>query len=197
MFTGIVTATGTIASIEPQASCHRVAIQTDLDLSDGKVGESIAINGCCLTAVALEGGGFQVDVAQESLQVTTLGALQVGDRVNLERALRLSDRLGGHWVQGHVDGIGSLKAREPAEEGELWRITYPPELRRYLVTKGSMTVDGVSLTLNRVDPEVFEIFLIPHTLQATNFADRQIGDALNLEIDILGKYIETLLKERR
>ncbi len=200
MFTGIVAGTGLIQSIEEQNSCHRVTLSTDLDLSDGSIGESIAVNGCCLTVVEFVEAGFKVDVAQESLNVTTLGQLQPGSEVNLERAMRLTDRLGGHWVQGHVDGIGSLLKREPASrqggpaaEGELWVIRFPAELRRYLVKKGSITVDGVSLTLNEVADDTFEIFLIPHTLEVTNLGARKPGDALNLEVDILGKYIETLL----
>lgn len=192
MFTGIVTATGTIAQIEPCASSQRMTIKTNLDLRDGKLGESIAVNGCCLTVVALIDGGFSVDVAKESLAVTTLGQLEEGGTVNLERALRLSDRLGGHWVQGHVDGIGTLERREPHPEGELWRIKFPQALAKYIVKKGSITVDGVSLTVNEVGDDRFEIFLIPHTLAETNFAARQVGDSLNLEVDILAKYVEKL-----
>ncbi len=197
MFTGIVAGTGKIESIEPRQASHRMSITTDLDLSDGKVGESIAINGCCLTVVSWVESGFEVDVAKESLKVTTLGELQLGSVVNLERAMRLSDRLGGHWVQGHVDGVGTLERREPESEGELWSIAYPEELGRYMVPKGSITMDGVSLTLNAVSPQAFEIFLIPHTLEVTNLGERQPGDHLNLEVDILGKYIETLMAKRR
>jgi len=197
MFTGIIQATGRVQAIEAQASCHRLSIQTDLDLSDGQVGESIAVNGCCLTAVSFGAGGFQVDVALESLKITSLGELKIGDSVNLERALRLADRLGGHWVQGHVDGIGTLERREPAEQGELWAIAYPPDLGKYLIKKGSITVQGVSLTLNEVTPEYFEIFLIPHTLEVTTLGDLAVKTPLNLEVDILGKYIETLLAYTR
>jgi len=149
MFTGIVTAVGVVESVEDRAQCRRIVINTDMDLGDGELGESIAINGCCLTVVEFVSGGFAVDVAQESLKVTTLGGLQAGARVNLERALRLSDRLGGHWVQGHVDGIGTLVDKETQAEGELWEVTFPPELAKYLVKKGSITIDGVSLTLNK------------------------------------------------
>jgi riboflavin synthase len=197
MFTGIVTATGTIAQIEPRESSHRLTIKTALDLSDAQLGESIAVNGCCLTVVALIDGGFSVDVAKESLAVTTLGQLEEGGTVNLERALRMSDRLGGHWVQGHVDGIGTLEKREPHSEGELWRVKFPAALAKYIVKKGSITVDGVSLTVNAVEPQVFEIFLIPHTLQMSTLGQRHAGDRLNLEVDILAKYIETLLASGR
>ncbi len=208
MFTGIVQATGKISSIEPQEVCHRVSIQTDLNLLDGSVGESIAVNGCCLTAVSFENGGFQVDIAKESLAITTLGNLEVGDPVNLERAMQLGDRFGGHWVQGHVDGVGTLIRREVAEQarlagddksrqGELWEIQYPQALQKYLVKKGSITIDGVSLTLNEVKAESFEIFLIPHTLEMTTFGGFSMEQCVNLEVDILGKYIETLLSPLR
>lgn len=196
MFTGIVAETGTIAAIDPGTTSKRLIIKTALDLSDGKIGESISVNGCCLTVVEFTDKDIQVDVALESLKVTTLGELGVGAKVNLERALRLSDRLGGHWVQGHVDGVGRLLKRESHPEGELWQIEFPNDLRRYLVKKGSITVDGVSLTLNEVTDSHFEIFLIPHTLQVTNFAEKKLGERVNLEVDILGKYIETLLAER-
>jgi riboflavin synthase len=192
MFTGIITATGSVASIAVNESCHRFRIETGLDLSDAQVGESIAVNGCCLTVVELVSKGFEVDVAKESLAVTTLGSFQEGETVNLERALRLSDRLGGHWVQGHVDGIGTLEAKEPADEGELWRISFPKGLRRYMVKKGSITIDGVSLTLNEVGDDFLEVFLIPHTLQETHFKGKALGASLNLEVDILAKYIESL-----
>lgn len=197
MFTGIVTATGEVSLMEPRESSQRLTIRTDLDLSDGKIGESISVSGCCLTVVEFVAGGFAVDVAKESLAVTTLGQLKIGDTVNLERAMRLSDRLGGHWVQGHVDAVGTLKQKEAYPEGELWTITFPQELRKYLVKKGSITVDGVSLTLNEVREASFEIFLIPHTLEATNFRDKDLESQVNLEVDILGKYIETLLAQGR
>lgn len=193
MFTGIVTALGKVTQIDVLESCHRLVIQTDLDLSDGQLGESIAVNGCCLTVVELLEQGFAVDVAHESLQVTTLGALKVGDPVNLERALRVSDRLGGHWVQGHVDAVGQVKGRTSFPQGELWVIAFPNEWARYLVPKGSITVNGVSLTVNSIVQETFELFLIPHTLQHTTFAFLNIGDAVNLEFDILGKYMERLM----
>jgi len=197
MFTGIVAATGTVTAIETHQSSRVLTITTTLDLSDGKRGESIALNGCCLTVIDFVADGFQVEAAQETLAVTTLGRLQKGDGINLERALCLRDRLGGHWVQGHVDGIASLQSRQAYSEGELWRLTLPAELKRYLVKKGSITVDGVSLTVNHVASEgsqpSFDVFLIPHTLDATNFKDRQIGDSLNLEVDILAKYVESLL----
>ena len=197
MFTGLVEASGTIAESADKASSRRLTIATDLDLNDAKIGESIAVNGCCLTVVSFDDAGFAVDVAKESLEVTTLGGLEVGATVNLERALRVGQTMGGHWVQGHVDGIGTLQSREPASEGELWRIAYPQPLGRYIAPKGSITVDGVSLTVNAVTPQAFEIFLIPHTLQVTTLAERQEGEPLNLEVDILAKYIETLQASRR
>jgi len=197
MFTGLVEATGTIAESADKASSRRLTIATDLDLNDAKIGESIAVNGCCLTVVSLDDAGFTVDVAKESLQVTTLGGFEVGATVNLERALRVGQTMGGHWVQGHVDGIGTLQSREPASEGESWKISYPQELGRYIAAKGSITVDGVSLTVNAVTPQAFEIFLIPHTLQVTTLGQCQEGEPLNLEVDILAKYIETLQASRR
>ncbi len=197
MFTGIVVGTGVVRSIERRRSSRRVVIQSKTSLKGLKKGESIAVNGCCLTVVTHSPKSFTVDIAKESLAVTTLGNLKKGEVVNLERALQLSDRLGGHWVTGHIDTIGTLTKKAPFPEGELWTIRYPKKFQKYLVLKGSITVEGVSLTLNRVGPTTFEIFLIPHTLAETNFVHREVKDRLNLEVDILGKYIESLLKHRK
>lgn len=196
MFTGIVEGTGKVAKIAARETCHRMLIETDLDISDARLGESISVNGVCLTIVNLVPRGFEVDVALESLKITTLGKLRVGTVINLERALRITDRLGGHLVQGHVDAVGTVRKRETYPEGELWVIEFPERLRRYFVKKGSICVDGVSLTLNEVTENTFEIYLIPHTLAVTNLGEIKVGDGVNLEVDVLGKYIETLLANR-
>lgn len=197
MFTGIIAGVGTILSIDQREHCHRVLIKTPLDLSDAKLGESIAVSGVCLTVVWHGPDQFAVDVAKESLQITTLGELKVGDLVNLERALKVSDRLGGHWVQGHVDGTGILLEKKPYPEGEALTIEFPAPLRKYCVKKGSLAIEGVSLTINEIQDNTLQVFLIPHTVKATNFHTKSVGSRLNLEVDILGKYIATWLEARK
>jgi riboflavin synthase len=195
MFTGIVEELGTVRGITPVATGARFEIEAHTVLEDAHLGDSISVNGCCLTVVALNDGYYDVDAVEESLRVTSLGRLRVGDRVNLERSVRLADRLGGHLVQGHVDGIGTLIAREPAPDGsQVVRIEAPREVLRYVVYKGSIAVDGISLTVAAVDSSSFSIALIPHTQSVTTLGFRQPGDQVNLEVDILAKYIEKLLK---
>lgn len=195
MFTGIVEYTQEVFSVVTAAECCRLSISRPLTWNDLKTGESIAVNGCCLTLVKDTESAIEFDVAQESLQITTLGHLTAGDSVHLERALRLSDRLGGHWVQGHVDAIAILDAIEVHPNGQLWHLKFPAQLAKYMIHKGSVTLDGVSLTVNKVDADYFEVFLIPHTLEITRFGAMESGAALNLEVDVLGKYIEHLLKK--
>lgn len=196
MFTGIITATGTIARVQRLPQGARVAIDAAWDEATYELGESIAVDGCCLTVVAFEGSVFEAEASQETLDVTTLGARGVGARVNLEKAMRMGDRLGGHMVSGHVDGTGTLHAVEAV--GDCFRTVFsaPKELLRYLIPKGSVTVDGISLTVNSFDDAAgtFEVMIVPHTRSHTALGDRQPGDGVNLEADLLGKYVERLLQ---
>jgi riboflavin synthase len=193
MFTGIIQSTGRVTRSEPRGGDLRFTlIAPDFDASDIALGDSIAVSGCCLTVVEREGDTLAFDVSNESLGLTTLGGLGIGDRVNLEKALRLSDRLGGHLVSGHVDGIGTIAAIEPDARSQRWRIAAPHGLMRYIAAKGSVCVDGVSLTVNAVDDDGFEVNLVPHTVAHTTFAERRAGDRVNLEIDMLARYVERL-----
>lgn len=193
MFTGIIEATGTVLRAEPRGGDLRFTIaMPTLDREDVALGDSIAVSGCCLTVVAMDGHALAFDVSNETLSLTTLGDLREGDKVNLEKALRLSDRLGGHLVSGHVDGVGTIAAIDPDARSQRWRIAAPRELMRYIAAKGSVCVDGVSLTVNAVTDESFEVNLIPHTVAATTFGDRRVGDRVNLEIDMLARYVERL-----
>lgn len=194
MFTGIVAATGTVASLEPRGGDLRIVIDAgDLDRSGLDLGESIAVSGCCLTLAARDGAQLAFDVSNESLALTTLDALREGDAVNLERALRLADRLGGHLVSGHVDGVGTIAAIGPDARSQRWTLQAPAALMRYIAPKGSICVDGVSLTVNAVDEDRFEVNLVPHTLAATTFGGKHEGDRVNLEVDMLARYLERLL----
>jgi riboflavin synthase len=193
MFTGIVEAVGEVREVKPRGLDAGVIIGAGaLDLADVKVGDSIAVNGCCLTVVELTPQAFRVDVSRETLERTV--GLEVGAHVNLEKALRASDRLGGHLVTGHVDGLGEVTRWEPV--GESWRleVCLPGELARYLARKGSITVNGVSLTVNQVEDDRFEVNLIPHTLEVTNLKSLRIGARVNIEVDLLARYIERLLR---
>jgi len=193
MFTGIIQSTGRVTRSEPRGGDLRFTLGApDFDATDVALGDSIAVSGCCLTVVEREGDTLAFDVSNESLALSTLGALGVGDRVNLEKALRLSDRLGGHLVSGHVDGTGSIASIEPDARSQRWRIAAPHELMRYIAAKGSVCVDGVSLTVNAVDGNEFEVNLIPHTVAHTTFGDRHAGDRVNLEVDMLARYVERL-----
>ncbi|MGH1562922.1 riboflavin synthase [Mumia sp. DW29H23] len=193
MFTGIVEELGSIAGIEEQDDAIRLTVRGPLVVSDAGHGDSIAVNGCCLTVTDHDAETFTVDVMKESLDKTSLGALAVGDPVNLERAMRADGRFGGHVVQGHVDGTGTISARTPSEHWEVVSVAYPSELGRYLVAKGSITVDGTSLTVVDVDDETFTVSLIPTTLAATTLGTKQPGDPVNLEVDVLAKYVEKML----
>jgi len=193
MFTGIVETTGTIAGLTPVQKGARILVRAPaLDLSDVRIGDSICVDGVCLTAVALEGDAFAVDVSQETLD-RTAGFLP-GASVNLEKALRLSDRLGGHLVSGHVDGCGEVLRFEPVGESWLLELRCQAGLERYIAHKGSVTVNGVSLTVNRVHGREFAINLIPHTLQVTNLNSLSPGVRVNLEVDLLARYLERLLE---
>lgn len=199
MFTGIVQDVGTVQEVAPGGLGNvRLRVAAPAALRDARVGDSIAVCGVCLTVTALgpDGGWFEADVVPETLSRTTLGGLRTGDAVNLEPCLRPVDRLGGHIVQGHVDAVG--RVRDVAREGDGVRMTIeaPPSVLRYVVEKGSIAVDGVSLTVAGLRPGAFEVALIPHTLRATTLGRRRPGDAVNLEADILGKYVERLLQGR-
>jgi riboflavin synthase len=194
MFTGIITGVGTLAERAALGGDARLRIDTGtLPFTDPAVGESIAVNGTCLTVVAFDAASFVADASAETLDLTTLGALEVGRTVNLERALRADDRLGGHLVSGHVDGIGRVLDIVPDARAQRWRISMPPMLSKYVARKGSICVDGVSLTVNAADHGVFEVALVPHTIAHTAFAATREGDAVNLEIDLVARYVERLL----
>jgi riboflavin synthase len=194
MFTGIITAVGSITALQPRGGDVRLRIATGkLDLSDVQLGDSIAVSGVCLTAVELSGDGFWADASRETLERTILGEAAPGMRVNLEKALTPTTRLGGHLVSGHVDGIGAVTEWRP--DGRSWRlrIQAPDVLARYIAEKGSICVDGVSLTVNRVDGAAFELNIVPHTLAETTFVDFKIGRRVNLEVDLIARYLERLL----
>lgn len=193
MFTGIVEELGTVEAVEDQGDAIRLTIRAGTVLSDAGLGDSIAVNGCCLTVAERTGETWTADVMQETLDKTSLYGVRPGDRVNLERAVTVDKRLGGHIVQGHVDGVGQVVRRTPSEHWELVEVSLPSELSRYLVDKGSITVDGVSLTVVEAGPESFTISLIPETLARTTLGFRSPGDRVNLEADVIAKHVEKLL----
>ena len=197
MFTGLVQGVGELLAREARGGDARLRIAFGtLDAAGVVPGESIAVNGACLTVVAFDAAAFEVDASNETLSLTTLGTLPVGATLNLERALRADERLGGHLVSGHVDGVGRVLTIEPDARAQRWRIAAPAPLRRYIAKKGSICVDGVSLTVNETDDEGFEVALIPHTVAHTAFATTRPGDAVNLEVDLVARYVERLLAER-
>jgi len=198
MFTGIIESIGTIARIERRGGDVRLHVDAgSLGLDDVKLGDSISVSGVCLTAVEIDGAVFTVDVSTETLARTTLGALRDGDPVNLEKAMRLSDRLGGHLVAGHIDGVGRVVSIESDARSQRWLFELPAALARYLAPKGSICIDGVSLTVNEVDGARFGVNLIPHTIDVTTFKARRTGDAVNIEVDLLARYVEQLLPRDR
>ena len=202
MFTGIVEELGTVEAIERQSDAVRLTVRATTVLTDSGLGESIAVNGCCLTVVSTgstDGSTtdtWTADVMAETLAKTGLGSLAVGDRVNLERAATVGSRLGGHLVQGHVDAVGHVVRREPGEHWEVVTISMPPDLAPYVVDKGSITVDGVSLTVVEARDDGFTVSLIPETLRRTTLGFRGVGDAVNLEVDVIGKYVARQLALR-
>ena len=194
MFTGIVRALGTLERREPRGAMVRMRFTVPPALLAGaQLGDSIAVNGVCLTVVAQHERAFEADVSAETLSRTTLAALAIGASVNLEPALRVGDALGGHWVAGHVDGVGAVAHIDARDAAQRWRFRAPRALMRYVAVKGSIAVDGVSLTVNEIDADGFGVTLIPHTLTATRFAQLSVGDAVNLEVDIIARYAERLL----
>jgi len=202
MFTGIVEELGTVAAVEDQGDAIRLTVAATTVLDDARLGDSIAVNGCCLTVASRDETSWTADVMQETLDKTSLRGVVPGDRVNLERAVTPQTRLGGHIVQGHVDGVGEILARTPSEHWEVVEISLPEQLSRYLVDKGSITVDGVSLTVVEVSSASisggasFTVSLIPETLARTTLGVRQVGDRVNLEADVLAKHVERLLETR-
>ncbi|GAB4288006.1 MAG: riboflavin synthase [Thiohalomonadaceae bacterium] len=198
MFTGIIQAIGEVAALQHQGADYRLRIRTGtLDLGDVQLGDSIAVNGVCLTVVELPGDGFWADVSGETLAHTSFTELRVGSRVNLEKALLPTSRLGGHLVSGHVDGVGEVLSRGNDGRSVRLRLKAPAELARYIAAKGSITIDGVSLTVNAVHGAEFELNIVPHTLQETTLADFAPGRRVNLEVDVIARYLERLLLGER
>jgi riboflavin synthase len=194
MFTGIIKAKGTISAIERRDGDVRLSVRSEeMRFSNYEIGESIAVNGVCLTAVDLRDNSFDTDVSVETLDVTALGKLGVGDAVNLEPSLSLGDRLGGHLVSGHVDCVGKVVRREADARSIRLAVEIPGEFARYVAKKGSVTIDGVSLTVNDIRKSVFDVNIIPHTAQATIIGDYVVGATVNIEVDLLARYIERLL----
>ena len=196
MFTGIVEELGEVTGWQDLPDAARITVRGPLVTSDAAHGDSICVSGVCLTVVNNVDGAFTADVMRETLQRSSLGALSVGSAVNLERAVRLQDRLGGHLVQGHVDGTGEIVSKNPSEHWTVVRVSVPLELDRYVVEKGSITLDGVSLTVTAVEPGWLEVSLIPATLALTTLGAKQAGEPVNLEVDITAKYVEKLLAAR-
>lgn len=195
MFTGIIEATGTVAALASKADGLRIHINSGkLDLGDVKLGDSIAVNGVCLTAVDLPGDGFWADVSTETLKRTSLAALRVGSRINLEKAMAAGDRFGGHMVSGHVDGMGQIVSRNDEGRFVRFKLRAPEELAKYIAEKGSITVDGTSLTVNAVDGNDFVLTIVPHTIQETIISDYAVGTRVNLEVDLVARYLERLLQ---
>lgn len=196
MFTGIVEEMGAVRAVDKTLAGTRLRLLAKLILDDLPLGASVSVNGACLTVVDVDDQGFAVDVSPETLSVTTLGELATGDPVNLERAMKLSERIGGHLVSGHVDGVGAIASRRQDGNAVVLTIEAPPEIMRYCVPKGSMTVDGISMTINGVQDRSFSLAVIPHTAQSTTLGMKQAGARVNLESDLIGKYVERLLQER-
>jgi len=196
MFTGIIEELGRVVAIEQQPDAVRITIAGPTVVSDLHRGDSIAVSGTCLTAVEFDSNGFTADVMQETLNLTSLSGIKVGDPVNLERAMTAATRFGGHVVQGHVDGVGSVISREPSDNWEWVRVRIPAELMKYVVLKGSITIDGISLTVNEVGEDFIGLSLIPETLRLTTLGSKQPGDKVNVEADVMAKHIERLLQAR-
>ena len=196
MFTGIIEELGKVSAIDKLADSVRLTFSGSIVTSDVSRGDSIAVNGACLTAVEIENGSFTADVMQETLNLTALGELSVGSPVNLERAMNASTRFGGHMVLGHVDGVGVIVSRRPSENWEWVTIRIPQALMKYVVLKGSITIDGISLTVNEVTEDTVSFSLIPETLRLTTLGSKQAEDQVNVEVDIMAKHIEKLLESR-
>ena len=196
MFTGIVEELGSVDRLVDLGDAARITVRGPLVTADAAGGDSIAVNGVCLTVVDVEDGAFTADVMRETLDRSALGRLAVGDPVNLERAATLATRLGGHIVQGHVDGVGEIRSRRPGKQWEIVTVSLPAGLARYVVEKGSVAVDGVSLTVARIGADEFDVSLIPTTLKATTLGSKGVGEPVNLEVDVIAKYVEKLVGDR-
>ena len=197
MFTGLIETVGRLAARDMRGGDARLTFDVGVPgFGDVQLGESIAVNGVCLTVVAFDEHSFQADASNETLALTTLGALPIGAALNLERAMRASDRLGGHLVSGHVDGMGRVLRITPDARAQRWAFGAPEALLRFIAQKGSICVDGVSLTINAIDAVGFEVALVPHTITHTAFARNAVGDAVNLEVDLVARYVERLLMTR-
>jgi len=194
MFTGIILGKGKVVEKRASGSGMVFSLDADFDLNDPEEGESIAVNGVCLTAMNINVRRFTVDVSPESLARTNLGKLSVGSKVNLERALRLSDRLGGHMVSGHVDAVSKVLERRPLGDFVQFTFGVPAGLAKYIIEKGSIAIDGTSLTVNSCDDKIFSIVIIPHTLEVTLLGTLREGDSVNIEVDLIGKYVEKMLQ---
>lgn len=194
MFTGIIEGLGTVTRLKADGLGRRLVITADFKLDELAVGDSIAVNGACLTASAIRAETFEADLSPETISRTTFSKVKIGDRVNLEKALRISDRLGGHLVSGHIDGIGTLIGRETEANAVILTFAVAEGASRYLIPKGSVAVDGISLTVNYCGQERFSVSIIPHTLQRTTLAFKKIGDAVNIEIDMIAKYVERFVE---
>ena len=197
MFTGLIEDVGTVRELHRGGHNVSLSVATAIPTTDLVLGESIAVNGVCLTVTTIDSGGFSAEVSPETLERSNLGRLAAGRRVNLERALRLGDRLGGHLVSGHIDGIATATRRDRDRNAVRFGFRCTSELSRYLVEKGSVAIDGVSLTVNQVGSDQFEVAVIPHSLEQTTLRDCQPGAEVNLEVDVIGKYVERLLDGRR
>ena len=197
MFTGIIQDMGTVRKFTRKGEDARIEVETQLTLDDVKVGDSISVSGACLTVTSLGKKSFSFDVSAESLSKTTLGTLKAGDRVNLEKALRMSDFLGGHLVLGHVDCVGRIAEKTVRAVSIVFGIALEPGLAKYVVAKGSITVDGISLTVNSCEGSRFYVNIIPHTAGKTTLVDKKAGDSINIETDILGKYVEKLMNPNK
>ncbi|TKB66210.1 MAG: riboflavin synthase [Nitrospira sp.] len=196
MFSGIVEEMGAVTVLRKTLAGARLTILASTVMDDLKIGDSVSVNGICLTVVSRSERDFSVEVSPETLSVSTLGGFAVGMPVNLERAMKLNERIGGHLVAGHVDGVGVIRSRQQDSNAIVFTIGAPPEILRYCVTKGSITVDGISLTINAVTEHGFSVAIIPHTAKVTILGLKQVNDTVNLESDLIGKYVERLLQER-
>lgn len=197
MFTGLIEGVGSLLSRETRGGDARLRFGTGtLPFADANLGESVSVNGVCLTVVAFDASSFEADASNETLSLTTLGGLDIGRAINLERATRPSDRLGGHLVSGHVDGVGRVVEIREDARAQRWTFSAPAALLKYIAQKGSICVDGVSLTVNAVDGDGFEVALIPHTVSHTAFSQTRVGDAVNLEVDLVARYVERLMQAR-
>ncbi len=196
MFTGIIEGKGRVSKVAKKGAGILLGIQTDFSIADSKIGDSIAINGACLTAISIGFFSFEAYLSPETCKITTFGSIRQGDTVNVERALKLSDRIDGHMVSGHIDGIGTLKNKESASDAILLAFTVPAILAKHMIKKGSVAVDGVSLTINECGDDFFSVSIIPHTGEITTITAKKPGDKVNIETDMIGKYIEKFIAEK-